>query len=111
METDITLVFLKYLLKYNKIDIIYLKTIDASRFLHSNLHKVVSNLCTNFINLKSEILNEDLKLDLDLYRNSLIHCEGSVNIKNIKSGVIKILEDIENLKNVDEYSEYNFMIY
>lgn len=111
METDITVVFLKYLIKYNKIDIDYLKDIDDSKFLRSNLHKIISSLCINYINIGCEILDKTLQTDIKMYRNSLIHCEGSVNVKSIKSGIIKILKDIERLTDVDEYDEYEYMIY
>lgn len=85
METDITLVFLKYLLKYNRLDIETLDNLDKSRFAGSNIHKLVTNLCVNYINLKSEILNEDLKASLRVYRSPLVHCEGSISEERDKN--------------------------
>lgn len=76
MEKDITLVFLKYLMEYDKIDIVYLDSLDADRFVGSNIHKLVVSLCVNYMNLNSEILNKKLRLDLKMYRNPLVHCEG-----------------------------------
>lgn len=111
METDITLLFLKYLIKYGKIDIEYLRLVDKDKFVGSNLHKLVASLCINYVNLKSTIGNEKLRMDLDVYRNLLIHCEGSVSSKDIRAAIIEILEHIERLINVEEYSEYSFMIY
>lgn len=93
METDITLVFIKYLIVNNKIDIEYLNSIDANKFKGSN------------------IINEELCINLRLYRNFLIHCEGSINTKKIKSGIIDILNDINNINLVDEYNEYKYMMY
>lgn len=111
MENDIALVFLKYLIKYNKIDILYLDSLDADRFVGSNIHKLVVSLCVNYTNLNSEILNEKLKVDLQVYRNPLVHCEGSVSSQGIKYGIINILEDIDLLDNVDEYNERDYMMY
>lgn len=111
METDITLVFIKYLIVNNKIDIEYLNSIDANKFKGSNIHKLITSLCINYVNLKSNIINEELCVNLRLYRNFLIHCEGSINSKKIKSGIIDILNDINNINLVDEYDEYNYMMY
>lgn len=111
METDITLVFLKYLIEYDKIDIEYLDSLDKKKFKGSNIHKLVANLCVNYINLKSNIMSEKLRISLGLYRNFLVHCEGSVNEEKIKSGVVTILKDINKLNSVKKYSEYDFMIY
>lgn len=111
METDITLVFLKYLIEYDKIDIDYLDSLDKKKFKGSNIHKLVANLCVNYINLKSNIMSEKLRISLGLYRNFLVHCEGSVNEEKIKSGVVTILKDINKLNSVKEYSEYDFMVY
>lgn len=111
METDITLVFLKYLIKYNRIDIQYLDTLEENRFPGSNIHKLITHLCVNYMNLQSDILNEDLKTSLRVYRNTLVHCEGSISSQNIKYGIINILEDIDLLDNVDEYSKCNYMMY
>lgn len=111
METDITLVFIKYLINSNKIDIKYLDSLDENRFNGSNIHKLITNLCTNYVNLKSNIINKKLRISLGLYRNFLVHCEGSINNKKIKSGIIAILNDINKLNLVEEYSEYNYMMY
>ena len=111
METDITLVFLKYLIKYNRINIRHLDTLDKNRFEGSNIHKLVTSLCINYINLKSEIFSEDLKMYLKVYRSPLVHCEGSVDHKAIKAGVITILKEIDKLTDVDEYREKDYMMY
>lgn len=111
METDITLTFLKYLIKYEKIDIEHLRLVDKDKFVGSNLHKLIASLCINYVNLKSTIDDEKLRMDLDVYRNLLIHCEGSTNSKNIRAVILEILEHIERLINVEDYSEYLFMIY
>lgn len=111
METDITLVFLKYLIKYGKIDISHLKTVDRDKFVGSNLHKLVASLCMNYVNLNSTINDEKLQMKLEVYRNLLIHCEGSVSSKNIRAAILEILEHIERLIYVEEYSEYFFMLY
>lgn len=111
METDITLVFLKYLLKYNRLDIDVLDNLDTSRFPGSNIHKLVTHLCINYTNLKSEILSEELNMYLKVYRGPLVHCEGSVNEEDIKAGVITILQEIDRLTDVDEYHENDYMMY
>lgn len=111
METDITLVFLKYLIESGKIDIKYLDNLNKNKFKGSNIHKLVTNLCVNYTNLKSNIVNEKLRISLGLYRNFLVYCEGSVNEEKIKSGIVTILKDVNKLTLVKEYSEYDFMIY
>lgn len=111
METDITLVFLKYLIKYNRINIEHLDTLDDSRFKGSNIHKLVTNLCVNYINLKSEILSEDLQIFLKMYRGPLVHCEGSVSEERIKAGIMAIIKEIAKLENVHEYKEKDYMMY
>lgn len=108
MEKDITLVFLKYLMEYDKIDIVYLDSLDTNRFVGSNIHKLVVSLCVNYMNLNSEILNKKLRLDLKMYRNPLVHCEGSVSSKNIKYGIMALLKDVEKITDVAEYNEYEF---
>lgn len=108
MEKDITLVFLKYLMEYDKIDIIYLDSLDADRFVGSNIHKLVVSLCVNYMNLNSEILNKKLRLDLKMYRNPLVHCEGSVSSQNIKYGIMALLKDVEKITDVAKYNEYEF---
>lgn len=108
MEKDITLVFLKYLMEYDKIDIIYLDSLDADRFVGSNIHKLVVSLCVNYMNLNSEILNKKLRLDLKMYRNPLVRCEGSVSSQNIKYGIMALLKDVEKITDVAKYNEYQF---
>lgn len=111
METDITLVFLKYLLKYNRLNIEILDDLDTSRFPGSNIHKLVTHLCINHINLQSEVLSKDLRMYLKVYRGPLVHCEGSVNEEDIKAGVITILKEINKLTNVEEYHEKEYMMH
>ena len=111
METDITLVFLKYLIKYNRLNIETLDSLDVSRFPGSNIHKLVTNLCVNYINLRSEILSKDLQIFLKMYRDSLVHCEGSVSGEKIKAGIMAIIREIAKLDNVHEYKEKDYMMY
>lgn len=111
MENDITLCFLKYLLKNDIIDIKYLENLDESEFIGSNIHKLITHLSVNYINIKSEIQDEKLSTLLRNYRNSFIHTEGSVNKKKFKFAIISILNIINNMININEYNEYDYMIY
>lgn len=111
METDIILVFIKHLIQSDIIDIDYLDSIPKDRFINSNLHKIVASLCINHVNLKSNINNNKLRMDINMYRNTLVHCEGSINKDKIKYCITTILKDILNLQDICEYSEYDYMIY
>lgn len=111
MENDITLCFIKYLLENDIIDINYLKNLESSKFLGSNLHKLVAHLSVNCINIKSEIYNKELYKLVKKHRNLLVHNEGSIKIKNLKISILSILKAINKLVKVDTYSEYDYMIY
>lgn len=111
MENDITLCFIKYLLENDIIDINYLKNLDESKFLGSNLHKLIAHLSVNCINIKSEIYTEELYDLLWRRRNLLVHNEGSTNKEKLKFLILSILKIINKTAKIDEYSEYNYMIY
>lgn len=111
MEKDVTLTFLKYLIKYGKIDVEHLREVAKDKFVGSNLHKLVASLCINYVNLNAIVNDEKLQMNLDVYRNLLVHYEGSVNSKNIRAAILEILKRIERLTDVDEYSEYDYMMY
>lgn len=111
MENDITLCFIKYLLENGIIDINYLKNLDESKFLGSNLHKLMAHLSVNCINIKSEICTEELYDLLWRRRNLLVHNEGSTNKKKLKFLILSILKIINKTAKIGKYSEYNYMIY
>ena len=111
MENDITLCFLKYLLKNDIIDINHLENLDESKFLGSNLHKLIAHLSVNCINIKSEIHNKELHRLVKKHRNLLVHNEGSIKRKNLKISILSILKAIDKTVKVEEYSEYDYMIY
>lgn len=111
METDITLSYIKYLLEEGLLDIEYMDNIEKSKFLGSNIHKLVTSLCVNYINLKSDINNSDLKSQLKSARNYLVHSIDSKEPKKVKFFIMNILKIINNLENVENYSEYNYMLY
>ena len=111
MENDITLCFIKYLLEKDIIDINYLKNIDESKFLGSNLHKLMAHLSINYINIKSEIYTKELYKLVKKHRNLLVHSEGSTNKKKLKFLILSILETINKTTKIGEYNEYDYMIY
>lgn len=111
METDIILSYIKYLLEEGLLDIEYMDNIDKSKFLGSNIHKLVTSLCVNCVNLKSDINNTDLNTQLKSARNYLVHSIDSKESNKLKFFIINILKVINDLENVESYSEYNYMIY
>lgn len=111
METDITLSYIKYLLEEGLLDIEYMDSVDKSKFLGSNIHKLVTSLCVNCINLKSDINNSVLRPQLRVARNYLVHSIDSKESRKIKFFIMNILKIIDDLENVEKYSEYNYMIY
>lgn len=111
METDITLSYIKYLLDEEIIDIEYMKNIDKSKFIGSNIHKLVTSLCVNYVNIGSSIEDYNLSSKLDLARNYLVHSRDIKESKQIKFYILNILELINTLNGVETYNEYNYMIY
>lgn len=77
----------------------------------SNIHKLVTSLCVNCVNIGSSIEDYKLRYKLDLARNYLVHSRDIKESKRIKFYILNILELINTLNGVEKYNEYNYMIY
>ena len=71
-------IFISYLLFLIKEDIIDLTNIDKN-IIRSPLHMLVASICIIVINLGVSSGNEEVDKVISKYRNSIIHCEGSIS--------------------------------
>lgn len=99
-------IFISYLLYLVKVGIINLDYIDDINIIRSPLHMLLASICVTVHNLKVSSGDEEVDKLISKHRNSIIHCEGSINSDipfNLNIIILKIIDKFivdENLNHM-----------